>query len=373
MAKTDYFNMRNSLKSVFAFFLLISFQIVVLSQNKTENVIIITLDGARNQEVFGGLDLEILKSVSKNPEKTSVYQKYFAETPQARREKLMPFFWKTLMKDYGSIAGNRNLKSVVNTTNQMFFSYPGYSEILTGQAHDDIINSNNFGQNPFPSVLDFLQKKMNLGFNQVASFASWDVMNRIATHKPESFLINAGYEKYQSSNKVLTEISEKQFQTLSPWNSVRHDFYTHKLALEHIKIFRPRVVHIGFGETDDWAHDKNYERVLDSLNLTDSHLKELWDFLQSHPQYRNKTSIIITVDHGRGNTTKDWHDHGQDVAEAQYIWMAFISPNIKLRGEWKDSEIIYQNQVAATISKFPNFDYSEQNPNAGKPISKLFK
>ena len=114
------------------------------AQNKTENVILITLDGARTQEIFGGLDLDILKDKTRKGrvEDTALYKKYWADTPEARREKLMPFFWGTLMKEYGSIAGNRALNSAVMTTNKMWFSYPGYSEILTGQAHDDVINSN---------------------------------------------------------------------------------------------------------------------------------------------------------------------------------------------------------------------------------------
>lgn len=63
------------------------------------------------------------------------------------------------MTSYGSIAGNRNLKSEAKTTNKLFFSYPGYSEILTGQAHDDVIKSNSHPQNPYPSFLDFVKQK----------------------------------------------------------------------------------------------------------------------------------------------------------------------------------------------------------------------
>lgn len=365
--------MKKLLNSILiALFLLLSASFT-FSQGKTKNVILITLDGARNQEIFGGLDLEILKSVNKNAEKSDTYKRFWAETPIQRREKLMPFFWQTLMKNHGSIAGNRSLKSLVETTNKMFFSYPGYSEILTGQAHDDVINSNDFGQNPFPSFLDFLQAKMKLNFNQVADFSSWDVMNRIATSKPNSFLINAGYEEYKSANKEIALLSKTQFETLSPWGTVRHDYYTIKLALAQMKSYHPRVLHIGLGETDDWAHNKNYARVLDALSLTDNFIKEIWDFVQSDPQYRNSTTIILTTDHGRGSTTKDWQNHGEDVPEAKYIWMAFISPEVDLRGEWQNTETIYQNQVAATLCRFLKFDYSEQNPNAGKPIGKLFK
>jgi hypothetical protein len=52
--------------------------------------------------------------------------------------------------------------------------------------------------------------------------------------------------------------------------------------------------------------------------------------------------------------------------------MAFISPDVSLRGEWKNTETIYQNQVAATLCRFLNLDYSENNPQAGKPVARLF-
>ena len=125
------------------------------AQHKTENLILITLDGARTQEVFGGLDVEILKAVTKEGliEDTPLYQRYWAATPEGRREKLMPFFWGTLMKQHGSIAGNRKLGSTVEVTNHHRFSYPGYSEILSGQAHDEIVNSNDKKRNTFLTVL----------------------------------------------------------------------------------------------------------------------------------------------------------------------------------------------------------------------------
>ncbi len=343
------------------------------TQNKIRNVILITLDGARTEEIFGGLDLEVFRSVDKNAEKSKAYARFWAETPEARREKLMPFFWGTLLKAQGSIAGNRVLKSAAQTTNKHLFSYPGYSEILTGQAHDDVINKNDLGQNPFPSVLDFLQKKLNLSFAQVAVFSSWGRMNRIATSKPESFLVNAGYEEYETTNKDAAALSKQQFGTLTPWIEVRHDYYTAKLALAHMKAAHPRVMHIGFGETDDWAHAKNYGRVLDSFKLADDFIRELWEFTESDPQYRDKTMFIITTDHGRGSSPNSWMNHWLATPEATYIWMAFAGPDVKLRGEWRDAETVYQNQIAATISRFLNVDYSEQNPNAGKPIGRLFE
>jgi Metalloenzyme superfamily len=339
-------------------------------QGKTENVILITLDGARNQEVFGGLDLEVLKSKTKdgNVEETSLYKKYYAETPEKRREKLMPFFWGTLMKQHGSIAGNRSLGSQAMTTNKLWFSYPGYSEILTGQAHDDVINSNDKNRNPYTSFLEFLKRKLKLNAKQVAAFASWDAMDFIVEHEAGSVTSNAGRESYDHPDPEIKLLSRLQNETPPPWDSVRYDYYTFRFAMAHLKSHQPRALFISFDETDDWAHEGRYDRTLDAINRTDGYLRELWDYLQSNERYKGKTSIIITVDHGRGATPQDWTDHGEKVPEAQYIWIAFISPDSPLRGEWENKETIYQNQIAATLCGLLNLDYAENNPSAGKPI-----
>ncbi len=361
--------------SLLALFFLLTLLSAAAAQGKTENVILITFDGARTQEVFGGLDLDILKDKTRRGkvEESSLYKKYWAATAEERRAKLMPFFWGTLMKEHGSIAGNRSLSSAVMTTNKMWFSYPGYSEILTGQAHDDVINSNDRNRNPNTSVLEFLKRKLKLNKTQVALFGSWDVFNWIGEHEEGAVTINSGHEPYElAATAELKALSKLQNEKLSPWDSVRYDYFTVRFALEHMKKYQPRVVHVALGETDDWAHAGEYAHVLDSFHHNDQQIKELWDYLQSSPKYNGKTSIIFTTDHGRGKTIKDWTDHGEKVPEAQYIWMAFVSPDSQLRGEWKNAETIYQNQAAATLCRWLNLDYSENNPQAGKPVARLF-
>ncbi|MGB7070401.1 MAG: alkaline phosphatase family protein [Pyrinomonadaceae bacterium] len=343
-------------------------------QNKTKNAILITLDGVRTQEIFAGLDLDILKAATKKGavEETPLYKKYWAATAEQRRYKVMPFFWGDLMKQNGSIAGNRSLGSTIQITNSHRFSYPGYSEILTGQAHDDVVKSNNKIRNPNPTVLEFLKRKLRLKTDQVASFASWDVFDWIVESKPGTITSNAGYESYVTTDSAIKDLSRNQFETVTPWDSVRNDFYTFRFAMSHLKTHRPRVLYLALGETDDWAHDNRYDRVLQTLTRTDEYLRELWEFVQNDKQYKDKTTIIITTDHGRGLKPADWFDHGDDVEGAQYIWLATFGPDSGLRGEWNDAPTIYQNQIAATLCRFLGLDYSEQNPNAGKAIGKLF-
>jgi len=125
-----------------------------------DNLVLITLDGVRTQEIFGGLDTEVFRSsLAKDAklEDQPAYKRFNGATPEERREKLMPFFWREWMARSGSIAGNAALKSVVTLTNTHRFSYPGYSEILTGEAHDDVIKSNDRVQYPDPAILEGLK------------------------------------------------------------------------------------------------------------------------------------------------------------------------------------------------------------------------
>ena len=152
-------------------------------------------------------------------------------TPEERREKLMPFFWKELMAKHGSIAGNRALGSSVSLTNTHRFSYPGYSEILTGEAHDDVIKSNDRVQNPYRTVLEELKERLSLPAAGVAAFGSWEVFNEISEHTPGNLTINAGYEPFETRDPAASELSRMQFQTPTAWDSARYDAYTFYLAM----------------------------------------------------------------------------------------------------------------------------------------------
>src|SRR5688572_9391553 len=181
-----------------------------------DNVILITLDGVRAAEIFGGLDVEILRSTLAKDAKLEdqpAYKRFYAATAQERREKLMPFFWRELMARHGSIAGNAALQSTVTLTNTHRFSYPGYSEILTGEAHDDVIKSNDRIQNPYRTVLEEIKERLSLPSAAVATFGSWETFNEISEHTPGNLTINAGYEAFETRDPAGVDLSRMQFQT----------------------------------------------------------------------------------------------------------------------------------------------------------------
>jgi len=101
---------------------------------------------------------------------------------------------------------------------------------------------------------------------------------------------------------------------------------------------------------------------------TDEYLKRLWTWLESQPDYRGRTHLLVTTDHGRGRTPADWRDHGAKIAGAEDTWIAIVSPTMSRRGEWKNQPALFTNQIAATVARWLGVDLIEMRPGAGKPI-----
>lgn len=336
-------------------------------------VVLVTLDGARTEEVFGGLDVEALGSQlakGQRVEDHPLYRRYWAPTPEERRLKLLPFLWGTLLANEGSIAGNAKLGSRVGLANRHHFSYPGYAEILTGRAHDDTIASNDPTRNPYPTALEFLKARLGLDAAGVAAFASWSVFDAIAEHTEGALTVNAGFEAWPSPDPDVQRLSQWQFETPTPWATVRHDAYTMRFAMDHMARHRPRVLYLAFGETDDWAHDGRYDRVLDAYTRTDRHIEELWRWLQAQPDYRGRTALLVTTDHGRGRGPVAWRDHGKDVAGAGDTWMAFVSPTMPERGEWRAHQPLVAGQAAATLIEWMGLDWRAFDPAMAPPATR---
>ena len=336
-----------------------------------DRVILITLDGARTEEIFGGLDVEILRSTLEKDEKLethTAYRRFWAPSPEERRAKLLPFFWGTLMARHGSIAGHRPSGSRVSLTNTHRFSYPGYAELLLGEAHDAVIKSNDPIRSPFPTVLEVVREKLALPADRVAAFTSWSTFNAICEHTEGSITVSAGIEPVASDDPVIRALSAAQGDTLPPWNDVRFDAFTFRFAMAHLAAARPRMLYLAFDETDDWSHDGRYDRLLDAYARIDRYFAELWAWLESQPDYRDRTHLLITTDHGRGHTTKDWRNHGAKIAGAEEVWIALVSPRMAQRGLWRDHPPLSTNQVAATLAGWVGVDWRAIRPGAGAPI-----
>lgn len=338
----------------------------------TENVFLITIDGLRWQELFKGADDSLITNKNYVKEIEDTRKKFGYPTADERRKSLMPWIWSTVAEQ-GQILGNRMLGNEGLLTNIHWFSYPGYSELLTGFT-DPMINTNDKINNRNQTVLEWLHNKE--GFQgKVAAFASWDVFPYIINRDRSGIYINAGFETAIGDDISEREkyLNELQPQTHSPWNSVRLDVFTHHYAKEYIKRKKPRVVYISYGEVDDFAHDSRYDHYLNAIHRTDRFIADLWNYCQSDSFYRNKTTFFITVDHGRGDIKKsEWTSHGKIYKGSNEIWMAVIGPDSPALGERKDKYRFFTNQTAATVAALLGYDYSP-NEDAGKVLEKVIR
>src|SRR5262245_26643230 len=141
---------------------------------KTQNLIVVSTDGLRWQEVFHGADDTLMnKATGGVLKEAALREQYWDPSPEVRRKKLMPWFW-TEFAPKGQVFGNRDLGSEVQCTNPLFFSYPGYNEFLTGHPDERII-SNKAIPNANTNVFEFLQGRPGYQ-GKVNAYAAWDVL-----------------------------------------------------------------------------------------------------------------------------------------------------------------------------------------------------
>ncbi|MFT3979517.1 MAG: sulfatase-like hydrolase/transferase [Ferruginibacter sp.] len=337
------------------------------------NIIVITTDGLRWQEVFKGMDSAIANNKKFNQgDSAYIYKKYWAATEQERRKKLMPFLW-TVMQEQGTIFGNRAYGNNVNVANRYWFSYPGYNELMTGYP-DTLVNSNGYKPNPNTNVLEFLNAQPALK-GKVAAFGAWNAFDRILNEQRSGMPVINGFDHCGGTNPTEKEklINAMLDASYKPWDEDEClDVFTHYAAAEHLKTRKPRVLYIAYGETDEWAHAGQYKSYLDAAHQVDQWIGELWKWVQSNPQYAGKTTLLFTEDHGRGDFVKEqWTDHGADVKGADEIFMAAIGPAIKKSGEGKATLQLHQEQVAQTIAKIMGYTFKATHPIAPAAVQLL--
>ena len=298
-----------------------------LAQPKTRNVVVIVSDGLRWQEIFTGADPSLL-----NVEHGGIWdsearlrKRFWNEDPGVRRRLLFPFIWDVVAK-HGQLFGNQAKNSVARVTNGLAFSYPGYNEMLTGHA-DPRINSNEFGPNPNITVYEWLNQAPDL-HGRVAAFASWRAFSDIFNVQRSQLMLQAGATRVPEGRsgpreELLKQLYE-QTSELEPGDV--WDAFLQIPLIDYVKTARPRVLFVGYGETDWWAHIGHYDLVLESAHRMDEFVHELWDTMQAIPEYREQTTFIITADHGRGSGLEEWKEHGVKQQGSENIWIAVMGP-----------------------------------------------
>jgi type I phosphodiesterase/nucleotide pyrophosphatase len=339
------------------------------TRTKTRRVIFVMTDGLRWQEVFQGADLALMnKENGAVTDVEGLKKEYWRESPAERREVLMPFLWNVIAKQ-GQIYGNREAGAEAYVTNGMNFSYPGYNETFTGFA-DPKIDSNDKKYNANVTLFEWLHGKPAYK-GKVAAFGAWDTFPWILNAPRAGFPVNAAYDPMTMSPmtprmEILNLLKAEAPRDLE---GESHDIYPFHTALEYWRVKKPSVMYVSLGETDHWSHAGNYTEYLRAARRADEYGKRLWEEAQNHSDYRGVTTLVLTVDHGRGEAPVTWKSHGAKLPQSKYIWMAFLGPDTRPLGERKNIAAVTQSQIAATVAALLGEDYNAAEPRAGKPIA----
>jgi hypothetical protein len=338
----------------------------------TEYVILITADGLRWQEVFTGADNRLIDTEAGGVKKPDdIRSRYWRSEPHTRRETLLPFFWKTIATE-GQVFGAPEANSRAVVTNGLNFSYPGYQEVLCGFP-DPAVDSNDKIDNANASVLEWLHKKP--GFEgKIAAFTSWDVFPYILNVRRSKLIVNAGWQPLEFARDgdalAIANRMNAGLPHIAP--DARLDALTALGALEYLAIQQPRVLYISLDETDSWCHAGRYDLYLDAANHFDGYLEELWNWISSSDRYAGKTSLVITTDHGRGDTRDGWKSHGRDLPGSERIWIAVMGPDTPAMGLRQNLEVT-QGQVAATVAALMGHDYTSADSRVAPALPGAMK
>jgi hypothetical protein len=147
------------------------------------------------------------------------------------------------------------------------------------------------------------------------------------------------------------------------------DSFTQQDLLDYLGTHSPRALFVGYGGTDDWAHEGKYDLVLQAAHQDDQFISELWNTMQSAPAYHDKVTFIVTTDHGRGSGLEQWKNHDKDIDGAENIWIGVIGPDTPPLGEMANAPRVTQSQIAATIAALLGQDYRAADPRAAPPLS----
>lgn len=342
------------------------------SGDNDPRLVIISFDGLRWQEVFTGADSSLVGNPKYVGDPESLKAAYWRSTPEERRQALMPFIW-SYAPENGFLVGNRLKGSQMQVANSKKYSYPGYSETFCGYADDTRVDSNDPVPNPNKSVLEAVNEDPRYK-GKVMMYASWKSIRYAVNNDRGGFPGSVAYEPNvaRNSSPTLQLIDEMQEGMLHYWGSERFDAFTYAYALETIKSDHPKVMYVGFGDTDEFAHANHYDEYLQATNYCDKYIRRIVETCESDPFYKGKTTYLLFCDHGRGYGI-NFGSHGSGNRGSGNTWCIAFGKGIEKMGETSNNGPFYNQQFAATVAKVLGIDFIPDNGVKQEAIDPQYK
>lgn len=172
---------------------------------------------------------------------------------------------------------------------------------------------------------------------------------------------------------VLADCKELEWRTLfnpSIDAITRDDTLTFQIAKEILNKYKPKLTLIHFAGPDNYGHANNWDKHLYSIAETDSLVFELWKFLGTDDYYKGKTTLIVTNDHGRhlDNIATGFVEHGDKCIGCTHLNFYATGP------DFKENQILSTKRelvdILPTVGELMNFGLSDRG---GEVMWELFK
>ncbi|HXI67530.1 MAG TPA: alkaline phosphatase family protein, partial [Steroidobacteraceae bacterium] len=208
---------------------------------------------------------------------------------------------------------------------------------------------------------------------KVRAHATWSTFKDIFNIPRSQLPLQVGWDvPYPGASTPREELLNRLYRSTTRFDDEDlYDSFMQVALLDSFATHQPRVLFVGYGETDDWAHAGRYDLVLQSAHHFDQFVAELWEHLQTLPAYRGTTTFIITTDHGRGSGLTEWKEHGVEQKGSENIWIAVLGPDTAPLGERSHTGEVHQAQIAATVAAFLGKDFRKAAPSAAPAIGEV--
>lgn len=305
---------------------------------ETRQVVLVTLDGVRWQEVFLGVDPTIAAAAGLPREQV------------LRAEELVPNLHRRFLEG-GVAIGMQDEPGGIFASGPNFVSLPGYLEILRGRTVPEC-QDNECPPVRAPTLLDDIRSLPRATRADSAAFTSWHECSRAASADPGRVVLSTGRRRSSVSDLAWVDphcdrlLSRGRASDPEPGTSdYRPDRMTAQIALCYLVAARPKMLWIGLGDTDEHAHQEDYAAYLGALRSADAFVGELFERLEGMGEYGRTTTVIVTTDHGRG---PGWQDHGRHESASRVFFLA-AGGKVPRRGLVKAERAHRLADIAPTI------------------------
>lgn len=264
---------------------------------RSENVIVVIMDGAR-----------------------------YSETAGYTTHSYTPFLSDTLAKE-GVVCTKMYNDGIT-------FTLPGHAAITTG-FYQDIVNDGS--ELPiYPSIFQHWLKESGND-----STKAW----LITSKDKDEILSNCKLSWWKDMYRPSFECGVNGNGT-----GYRDDSITIKKVLEVLEKSSPNLLFVSFKQPDEAGHNGNWDEYLEGIRKTDSYISQIYKYIRQDPIYSESTTLLITNDHGRHlDSIKDgFSSHGDDCDGCRHLSLWAYGKNIKQN--FIDSTTYDLRDITSTVS-----------------------